>query len=611
MSFGIPVRNGLGLGLRASTTLSTRGGVALPSLSLDFLTMSALPASITFSRGSNATLTDSTGKLTYAPNNLITYSEQFNNVAWGLNAASATPNVTTAPDGTLTADKLVENASTATHGLDAPTSTVAAGVKYIGSVYAKAAERRYLFLALAYGAFVSGNGVCFDLQTGTIVGSGTGSASAGTITSVGNGWYRCSIALTATVSTSLIGVPAIYLSDAPTNSLKTYTGDGTSGIYVWGAQNEAATYQTAPSTYNAVVASPYYGPRFDYDPVTLAAKGLLIEEQRSNLALYSEQFDNAAWTGFSTTITANATTAPSGVTTADKLVESAGAAFHAFYTTASPTGSVTGNYTFSVYAKVGERRYISMDMGDYANGTVFDLQTGTVTGTNTTYTAAITPAGNGWYRCSVSRNFTVATSLFPQILLSTSATVPNSYTGDGTSGVFIWGAQMEAGAFATSYIPTVASSVTRSADAASMTGTNFSSWFNASEGTFISGVQKLSPAATATFAYEALGASSSFSMRVRLGTDARMQSVDGGVAQVDAQLAASVPTTASKYAMAYKLNDYAGSANGAAVVTDTTATVPALSSLSLGSASVTNIYIRTLSYYNSRLSNTQLQALTA
>ena len=276
MSFGIPVRNGLGLGLRASTTLSTRGGVALPSLSLDFLTMSALPASITFTRGSSATFVGSNGYIqtastniprfdydpvTLAPKgllieeqrtNLTTYSEQFNNAAWGLNAASATPNVTTSPDGTTSADKLVEAASTATHGLDAPAAAVTAGTTYTGSLYAKASERRYLFVALTYSGFTSGNGVCFDLQTGTIVGSGTGSASAGAITPVGNGWYRCSVTLAATVSGTFIGAPAVYLSDTATNSLKSYTGDGTSGAFVWGAQLEAGSFATS---YISTVAS--------------------------------------------------------------------------------------------------------------------------------------------------------------------------------------------------------------------------------------------------------------------------------------------------------------------------------------------------------------------
>jgi hypothetical protein len=186
-----------------------------------------------------------------------------------------------------------------------------------------------------------------------------------------------------------------------------------------------------------------------------------------------------------------------------------------------------------------------------------------------------------------------------------------SFAGNGTSGVYLWGAQLEAGAFATSYIPTVASTVTRSADVATMLGDNFSTWYNQSAGTFVADVQKFTPSATSTYAYELLGATSSFSMRVRLGTDGRMQSVDGGVVQVDTQIQTPVPATASKYAVAYAVNDYAGSANGGAVGTDTSATVPAITSLALGSAAVTNLYIQSISYYNSRLPDATLQTLTA
>jgi hypothetical protein len=217
---------------------------------------------------------------------------------------------------------------------------------------------------------------------------------------------------------------------------------------------------------------------------------LLIEEQRANLFTYSEQFDNAAWTKNRSSITANTIIAPDGTLTGDKLVEDT-TATSTHQITQTVTTVVSTAYTFTVYIKAAERTWAALRIFDGTNYTTFfDLVSGTVGASSAGNTATIQNVGNGWYRCSLSRT-TAATSTTAVVL---NAIGDNNafYTGDGTSGIFIWGAQLEAGAFPTSYIQTVASQVTRAADAASMTGTNFSSWYNQGEGTLYASFRPMS-----------------------------------------------------------------------------------------------------------------------
>jgi hypothetical protein len=218
--------------------------------------------------------------------------------------------------------------------------------------------------------------------------------------------------------------------------------------------------------------------RFDHNPATGESLGLLVEEARTNFQTYSNDFTNAGWVKTGSTITANATTAPDGTVTASKLSEDTSNGIHK---TVWSYGGGTGTSTASIFLKAAERSivYFYKYDGDPYYTTV-NLSNGTVNG-NGWYTATITPYPNGWYRVSIHDNgagwgyFVVA--------LTNGST--NSYAGTAGNGIYIWGAQLEDGSFPTSYIPTVASTVTRAADVASMTGTNFSSWYNQSEGSIM------------------------------------------------------------------------------------------------------------------------------
>jgi len=363
-------------------------------------------------------------------------------------------------------------------------------------------------------------------------------------------------------------------------------------------------------------------PRIDYDPVTLACKGLLIEESRTNLLTYSEQFDNAAWTKASATVTANAVTAPDGATTADKMVESTATAIHYVYQ--SQTVSTSTAYTLTVYAKAGERSKFDLILEDTgASGANFDLINGTIGAphnagaSNASSAATISNVGNGWYRCSLTRT-TVSSPLCASFRPSNGSTA--TYTGDGTSGLYLFGAQLEAGAFATSYVSTTSAQVTRAADIATMTGSNFSSWYRQDEGTFVAcgSVSRLGGSGFPAFAsVDDTGSSNAMELAVWDGASDQTQFA-GYVANV-AQWAVSGAVYASgssvTIAGAYKTNDFQSAVSGVLGTADVSGAVPTVTQLSVGGnrggGGPTNGHIARLAYYPKRLTNAELQALSA
>ena len=236
-------------------------------------------------------------------------------------------------------------------------------------------------------------------------------------------------------------------------------------------------------------------PRFDHDPYTGESLGFLVEGSRTNLTTYSQQFDDAAWTKTNVTVTANATTAPDGTNTALHLKETNINPFNGyvakFYDTFTP-----GTYTASVFAKGdGSGRLLNFVLyqGSYQQS-YFNLTTGVVSNVDASLTASIQAFPNGWFRCSVTgTSVTFTTSLF----YIAAAAGENSVYGSGragsaSAGIYLWGAQLETripagvvtllGLGPTSYIPTEASTRTRAADNATITGTNFSSWYNTIKG---------------------------------------------------------------------------------------------------------------------------------
>ena len=357
-------------------------------------------------------------------------------------------------------------------------------------------------------------------------------------------------------------------------------------------------------------------PRFDFNPTTLVCNGLLIEEARTNLFTYSEDFSDASWVKSNATITTDAVVSPSNVQNADKIVEAATTGSHFFEKVVAVTSGTL--YTWSGFFKAGERPSVSLTAFTNANHTAtFNLITGTAS-TPVNATSAITNFGNGWYRCSITlTSGSTGTGFFDTYINNgTSA----SYAGNGTSGIYAWGAQLEAGAFATSYIPTTTASLTRNADVATMTGTNFSSWFNASEGAIVAQAARANiPVSNSTNILAISDGTSSNRSRIWIwaGNPSQLAftCTASGAGQADMNPGSVTANVTFNVAGAYKLNDFATARNAGAVVTDTSGIVPiGLNVLNIGAREdlieFLNGHIKKIAYYPQRLTNSELQAFT-
>jgi hypothetical protein len=229
-----------------------------------------------------------------------------------------------------------------------------------------------------------------------------------------------------------------------------------------GNVNSWLTY-TSPSTKWILGQNGLYSSgttlRTEYSAAGVAL-GVRIEGARTNLALRSQEFDNASWNKARSTITANATTAPDGTMTADKLIDNAVNSSHVAYFTPTLTAAV---HTASVFAKAAERSqlHIMFQAGASFNTSYFNLATGAVISQGAGHTATILSVGNGWYRCSASVTNTAAAQ---EVDFGTADGGTASYAGDGASGIYLWQAQVELGASASSPIITAGSTVTRAAD---------------------------------------------------------------------------------------------------------------------------------------------------
>ena len=465
-----------------SASLAVYGGgggaypTTVPTLNLDFVNANQVDPRITFARASTATYYD--GKTTaIAEQNLLTYSQDFSNAIWTKSGCTVTANSIVAPDGTTTA-ALISYSGGGGVCLIGQLTNIASGI-YTISFYARNNTINYIQWN---GGSVGTNYVNFDLSLG-VVGTIGAAITSATITAVsGTSFYK--IVLTTNNGPGwcrIIGIDAVNSGYYPN-----LTSSGT--FYVWGVQIEQRSSVTAYNiTTSAAITNyipvlmtaPINVARLDYNPITGLPLGLLIEESRTNLIKYSSDHTNVAWTN-TNIIISSTTIAPDGTNSMQLLVDNTTNGLHSV----SQTNTLTAaSYTYSVLAKAKDRSYIKLSLAiSGTNGAVFNLATGAIGAIDSGFTATITPIGNNIYVCSITTTATAA-NWIAQCLLSTDGTTL-SYAGNSYSGAYVWGEQLELGAFRTSYIPTTSTITTRPADSASMTGSNFSSWYNQSQGSF-------------------------------------------------------------------------------------------------------------------------------
>ena len=600
-----------------------------PSLLLDFANTKTLDPRITFTRPTSATYYDgvTTAK---AEENLLVYSEVFGDSNWTKTSVGVSSDATTAPNGSATAELLVP--STSTNGKHIyQQATLESGSAYTLSIFVKAGGYNFVQLTPSNGFPNTTDYVNFNLSTGAI-GNTAGTLSP-VIQSVGNGWYRVSVTATANTTTGRMLI--VPLDSDTASRLPSYAGDGTSGIYLWGAQFEqrssvtayTATTSQRITNYIPVLKTAAGGQaRFDHDPITGESKGLLIEEQRTNLFLSSGDISDVYWSVSRGTKQGAAAVAPDGSLTATKLVEDTQTGpHHINKTQLSFTSGLS--YTLSGFYKAGERTRVRLGLGN--NGTpfpdsnshtaLFDLLAGTIVSQDANVTSAsITSVGNGWYRCSITATAqaTATDTIFLGFMTRSGETV-TTYTGDNYSGLFYWGAQLEAGAFPTSYIPTTSAQVTRSADSASMTGTNFSSWYRQYEGTIYGDAISNSAFAGRVFTLDNNTNTASQIQVTTTPSNLAFYIKDSTVVTANFVLGSvSGLSFDFKFATTFKDNDFAGSLNGGNVVTDLSGTLPKndLTAFQIGrqvNGQYLNGHIRKLAYYPKRLTNAELQGLTS
>jgi hypothetical protein len=325
------------------------------------------------------------------------------------------------------------------------------------------------------------------------------------------------------------------------------------------------------------------------------------------LVTFSEQFDNAAWAKSNSSISANTSTAPNGTLTADRLTADGINGFHQAAHSASPVSGVV--YTWSIYAKKNTNNFIQLTPSGAIFGANvwanFDVNNGTVGSIGSAATASIQSVGDGWYRCTVTGSATATSTGTVAALIVTSSTAARGELNTLTTSVFFWGAQLEAGAYASSYIRTTMAAVTRVADAASKTG--ISSLIGQTEGTiFVDFVMQNNAIDMVPFD---ISGSDGKLIWIR---NAGAQFYGNGTSLI-ANIDPSAKTQGTRYKVAfvYGQNDFRLYRNGILIGTDTSGTFTGtFSDIALNSVINQANAFNQILLFKTKLTNAQLAAIT-
>jgi len=545
-----------------------------PSLDLQFATSKTLDDAvsgtnlITFSRASSGTYVDSDGLIKTSPVNLLTYSD-YSQVDATTDAQLE--GVVAAPDGTITARRY----SAPSAGLDTinKSSTLGtAGKDYTFSVWVR------------------------STGTASEVGLNVGDAGFVGVVQISTQWQRFEITKINNASFFIRGYVIIL-----------NVGDE---VEVFGAQIEEGSTATDYIPTGATISG---APRFDHDPVTGESLGLLIEESRTNYIDNSNDLSQWNRPLFSPVFDANTTDtlSPDGTYNSTKITGGTNSGVSRDNILAA---SASTPYTASFFAKKGTADNVTVELGSGGNrvATNFNISTKTfslssATGYFASSSLSYVDYPNGWVRVIVSG--TTDGSASGNINLAIYG-VTNGYA-------YFWGAQVEANAsFPTSYIPTSGSTVTRAADLASIEGTNFSSWYNQSEGTVFVAVDKAYKTNTIAAAFDDGSGANRIEVRSSGSSlsNARYVITDNSTT-VYSKESSTAGANRLKLALAYKTGSVNNATNGVIDIVDATASIPNVSRLAFQNEFFLTDqrpgHIARLAYYPYRLADATLQEITS
>jgi hypothetical protein len=550
------------------------------------------------------------GYLKYANHNLTLTSE--GSLSASKTALTTVSTNNTAPDGGSDA-ALFQCTTNATNNLGL--ESILTGFTYKVVFYIKQGADPLPFCMV--GSANGTNSARFNLTTGAVASvAGDG---AGTITSVGSGWYRC-----VATFTTINGQAFIYFSETA-GAINATAGRN---AYLWGLHhmNYPVDNDDTLDDYLATSGTAKYAIPIEYNS-SAVCQGALIEEARTNYVLYSESFDNGAsgWTNSELGYSANQAVAPDGTTTADLITALTSSGNKDIYRVVlSGTAASGSNYAFSYYVKKGTHRYFGMSQWRSSNNViaaVFDLDGGGSTATQTfagatsgtIVSTSQESLGNGWYRLTLVGSAT-GTTLSVGIKMLGAAT-GNSFSVDanvnwtaaGTETGYIWGAQSELGSFATSYIKTTSATVTRAADRISLATSAFP--YSATAMTLVAEIK----AKEGRRWFEATVDGSNYIQSFwQSSLQLTVQSGGAGSAGLDAGTITTDVT--SKIAHGLAANDYGSSIDGGAAVTDVSGAMPVGTPTSIvlgyspfgGAGTEICGYFRTFCYRPRRVSNADL-----
>jgi hypothetical protein len=355
-------------------------------------------------------------------------------------------------------------------------------------------------------------------------------------------------------------------------------------------------------------------PRIDY---TDSAEGaLLLENSSTNLITYSEDFSNSYWSKSGASVV-DGFLSPSGNLSAFNLIEDSSNSTHGIAATAIQT---TSNLTYisSIFVKKSERNWIyyRTNIGSSFAYQWFDLTNNIASSSIGTFDeAGVVEYSNDWVMCYVKKTETSGSGRQNQWFLSTDDLV-QTYTGDGTSGVYIWGAMLEANSVASSYIPTSGSTVQRAAETAN--GSGNSEVFNDSEGVLFADTSAFVGAGGGTRRIEvsnAVNASQYVRLQIANGDGSLYAIVNNGSEQFLFNATSFNATLSNKIILKYKQNDFSLFLNGFEVGSSNVGNTFANGVLKQVnfSSTASEFYGKTkeIGYYDTALTDEELEYMTS